>query len=154
MEKSNFEQELRNIAPGLKNQSRENPFTVPDGYFEELPQHIATKIASTNNKLSVFPAFQKILRPVAVAASVLVFAISAFLLLQKSENGNLLSESELMVYENSLAWYSEYQTGVYYDILLDEAEEYEEELDSNAVIEYFMDHHGYNLEYVLVEIDN
>lgn len=49
--------------PLLNTISRENPFKVPDGYFDSLPALIAERIAKENSKPERIVSFKKIFHP-------------------------------------------------------------------------------------------
>lgn len=61
-------------APFLKNMSRENPFKVPDGYFDSFPTIISEKIAAQNSKPGWIIFLQNVFQPKYVIA-MCVFAV-------------------------------------------------------------------------------
>lgn len=54
--------ELKN-APGLRGMKRENPFTVPDGYFDTLSSRIRDRINAPQPKTVWEKLFQPLQRP-------------------------------------------------------------------------------------------
>ncbi|MEO5572101.1 MAG: hypothetical protein ABIT08_12345 [Bacteroidia bacterium] len=69
----NMDDELKD-APLLKSMSRENPFKVPDGYFDSFPTIISEKIAAQNSKPDWAIFLQNVFQPKYVVA-MLVFAV-------------------------------------------------------------------------------
>jgi hypothetical protein len=69
----NMDDELKD-APLLKSISRENPFKVPDGYFDSFPTLISEKIAAQNSKPGWAIFLQNVFQPKYVVA-MSVFAI-------------------------------------------------------------------------------
>ncbi|HKR07260.1 MAG TPA: hypothetical protein VJY62_21680 [Bacteroidia bacterium] len=60
-------------SPLLKNMSRENPFKVPDGYFESFPTIITERITSQRSKPAWIIFLKNVFQPKYVVA-MLVFA--------------------------------------------------------------------------------
>ena len=78
MNSENFKDDELQDAPILKNMSRENPFTVPQGYFDSFPTLMSEKIASHSSKPAWSVFFQKVFRPrFVVTACVLAVAITS-----------------------------------------------------------------------------
>jgi|SRR6185436_4161051 len=71
-EKENMDDELKD-APLLKNMNRENPFKVPEGYFDSFPSIVSERIASQKSKPGWVILFQNIFQPKYVIA-MFVFA--------------------------------------------------------------------------------
>jgi hypothetical protein len=69
----NMHDELKD-APLLKSISRENPFRVPDGYFDSFPTLISEKIAAQNSRPGWIVFLQNVFQPKYVVA-MCVFAI-------------------------------------------------------------------------------
>jgi len=151
MGKDEIKKELQEIAPGIENLRGDNPFGVPQNYFEELPQSIQAKIASEKSKARQ-PVFQRIGIPrfagVAIMAIFLVFAgYFAFFHLSP---GAYFTESDELLYENYLSWYSEFQPDVYYDILMgdEEVASFDDmTFDEDEVLDYLFDYGDYYLDY-------
>ncbi len=160
MEKDNTKKELQEIAPGLARLRKKNSFSLPADYFETLPQHISQKIESQKSrKISLFnlsPLPQMLIT--GIAALLILFAGYQFF--RTSSDQMINGYGDDLVYEEHLAWYSEYQTGVYYDILLSEGETTAEGLDDqiydDQVIEYLTDYQYYYMEQAtdVLEADN
>lgn len=160
MEKDNVKKELEEIAPGLVKLRKSNSYSLPADYFETLPQEISQKIGSgKRTKNSIFnysPVLQTVIT--GIAAVLIIFAGYQLFLTNSNEVINGFADD--LVYEEHLAWYSEYQTGVYYDILLSDAENAAEGLDDqiydDQVIEYLSDYEYYYMEQApdIMEPDN
>jgi len=151
MGKDEIKKELQEIAPGIENLRGNNPFRVPQNYFEELPQSIQAKIASEKPKVSQ-PVFQRIGIPRFAVASIMAVLLlfAGYFAFFHSTSEIYLTESEEMFYENYLAWYSEFQPDVYYDILMtnEEIADFENMiLDEDEVLEYLFDYGDYYFDY-------
>lgn len=112
-------QEDNTFLSGIK---KENPFSVPENYFNELPDMIAQR-KSRNSRISFLPAFEMLLQPkwVAGTLSALVITLVVYVGIFRSHFSQPdMAEYEQAVFENHLAWYSEYQKDFYYDLILEE----------------------------------
>ncbi|MEP7168810.1 MAG: hypothetical protein ABI855_05520 [Bacteroidota bacterium] len=69
-----MEDELKD-SPILKKMSRENPFKVPDGYFDSFPTIISERIASHKSKPGWIIFLQNVFQPKYVVA-MFVFAVA------------------------------------------------------------------------------
>lgn len=74
---------LEELAPGLSKIKKENPFRVPDGYFDKLPMIIQEKITKTKS-VSIWEQFFLLLKQpkysvsLAVATMAIVIALFVF----------------------------------------------------------------------------
>ena len=69
--------ELKDILKNIGD-NRENPFTVPDGYFDEFPSKIQERISSVKGE-SKLARFFTLLKPqLALSLSILAFAIISY----------------------------------------------------------------------------
>lgn len=118
MERENIRKELEDIAPGLAKLGKDNPFHVPADYFETLPQHIQEKISINTGRKSAVPFFSRIPAMVlsTFSAVVLLLAGYFFLVNESGETTGWLAPDSL--FEEHLAWYSEYQPYIYLDMVL------------------------------------
>lgn len=73
MNNENYMDDELKDAPLLKKMSRENPFKVPDGYFDSFPTLISEKIASSHSKPGWIIFLKNVLQPKYVVA-MFVFA--------------------------------------------------------------------------------
>ncbi|TVQ86013.1 MAG: hypothetical protein EA393_12820 [Bacteroidetes bacterium] len=152
MGKNDIKNELREIAPGIEKLRAGNPFQVPHNYFENLPQNIQEKIAKGKSKVSQ-PVFQRIGMPRFVLATIMtvLLVFAGYFAFFHSSPEIYLTESEEIFYENYLAWYSEYQPDVYYDILManEEAADFESLIfDEDEVLDYLFDYGDYYMDYI------
>ena len=49
--------DFKKFAPELSKIKKDNPFKVPDDYFDKLPEAIREKVASVTKKISIFEQF-------------------------------------------------------------------------------------------------
>jgi len=125
-----------NSEHDLQGFSRENPFRVPDGYFDRLPSAMSDRIAQQNRKprftLAIFlkpiPAF--------AAAAVITAGIIAF---------NLLSSSNKPLTKEEITNYV-YQEGIIEDLTDEDILEYaflntsKTDTTSNSEVEMIQDY--------------
>ncbi|MFP4289387.1 MAG: hypothetical protein ACLFQS_09020 [Bacteroidales bacterium] len=156
MKNKEINKELQEIAPGLSNLPNENPFEVPGNYFADLPGQIAQR----QNRPVVHPIFlalNTVFQPRFVTAgltTVVLVLMSYFLFLDSdmsADNNFALYDHES--FDEQLAWYSEYQSEVYYELLyetdpdiitqLPEDPNYQEE----QTIEYLLQYNDYYMDY-------
>lgn len=74
-------------SPELDRTGKENPFLVPDNYFEELPGIISQKIRQANKKTVSLSFRRDLVKALAVAASALLF----YFILHEQKNTVILS---------------------------------------------------------------
>jgi hypothetical protein len=147
MNNDKIEKELLDIAPRLSEMEKKNPFLLPSGYFDELPQHIQQRLETAS--LMKRHSFGRNLIPkLAIAGfSVLLLLSGYFYFLKDSNQESVLLANESF-YEDHFAWYSEYQTDVYYDLIFsayndvgDEAGL--DEISDDHLTEYLLDYDEY-----------
>ncbi len=143
-EKENLKKELNEIAPGLEKLRGNNPFAVPEKYFDTLPQEINEKVTAKSKAQNWVPVFFNAPRLVFSGITVLLILFSGYFLLFNSTSDELNGFADETYFESNMAWYAEYQADVYYDIILDDTsqEELYEELDEEQIIDYLTDY-GY-----------
>lgn len=72
--------ESSNISPRLTKIKRRNPYSVPENYFEELPGRIQEAIHVQKETEPVKPFAFRFIRPqLAIAASIIIFAMLGYL---------------------------------------------------------------------------
>lgn len=155
MKNKDIHNEIKEIAPGLSKLSNENPFEVPADYFTDLPDMIGQR----RSRRSVHPFFavlSYIFQPRLVTAgltAVILILMSYFLI----PGGNMTTDRNLAQYEQQLfdeqlAWYSEYQKDVYYELLYDTDPAADIELPVNEnyqedqTIEYLLQYKDYYMD--------
>ncbi len=124
MENNIIKKELQEIAPELGKLEKENPFSVPVDYFENLPSQVQERIVVSRKK-SLSPGFYSLPRLAfaGFTAVMLLLAGYLFLLRNPSETTNGFADEIYM--SPQMEWYAEYQSDVYYEIILDEYETHE-----------------------------
>lgn len=150
MHNDDINKELRDLAPGLEKLKGDNPFQVPDHYFETLPENISNRIHSTSASTRGAFGFLSLPRLAIITTSILLFAFIGYLFFLNMPSEPYLTEAEQELFDNHLAWYSSYQTDVYYDIIMDtdnETEIQEMEFDEDEVLEYLLSYTGYYLDF-------
>lgn len=150
MQNDDIKKELRDVAPGLENLKGENPFHVPAGYFETLPQSISNRIHSTTSSKKGAFGFITLPRLAVITTAVLLFAFMGYFFYQHMPSEPYLTEAEQELFDNHLAWYSNYQTDAYYDIILDienDSEMTEMVFDEDEVLEYILNYTEYYLDF-------
>lgn len=110
---------LKETAPKLFSVNKENPFEVPENYFENLSDAISGKCTRTDNEKSqhvIKGSFKKVLIPLAIAASViLVILISQ----RKNDNTVVVRTDQFAYFDNMGA--SEYLENLIDNNELDES---------------------------------
>ncbi len=150
MQNDDIKKELRDVAPGLEKLKGENPFHVPAGYFETLPQSISNRIHSTTSSEKGVFGFITLPRLAVITTAVLLFAFMGYFFYQHMPSEPYLTEAEQELFDNHLAWYSNYQTDAYYDIILDienDSEMTEMVFDEDEVLEYILNYTEYYLDF-------
>ena len=116
----NPEEELKNLAPNLSSIIKENPFSVPEDYFEHLSSKLSTKISEPHNVEKNKNAKRMVSRSqfvyIMAAASIAIF-ISVFVLLNRNDSS-----------EN-------YLSGITLEQILEETPEIIESLDDYLLVE-------------------
>ncbi len=148
MEKENIKKELQEIAPHLEKLSKDNPFAVPEQYFDAFPAEVQAKILKTRRK-HADPGFYRVPRLVFAGVAAFMLLLAGYFFLLKDTSQDLNGFADEAFFDPQLEWYAEYQSDVYYDILFDDHEEIEEELYSQSSpedqieIDYLMDYSLY-----------
>jgi len=125
MEKENIKNELREIAPQLEKLGKENPFSVPENYFDTFPTEVQEKILKTKRK-QVYPGFYGLPRLAFAGLTALLLLLAAYFFLLNDTSQELNGFADEAYFDPQLEWYAEYQADVYYDILFDDHDEQEE----------------------------
>ncbi len=155
MKKNDIRKEIQEIAPGLSQLPKHNPFEVPTNYFDVLPSQIDQK----RNRPAIhtfFTVLNIIFQPRFVATgltAVVLLLISYMLFLDPVMNSNNnLAQNDLELFDEQLAWYSEYQSDVYYELLYDTDPDIEMQLfaDQNdqqeQTLEYLLQYKDYYMD--------
>jgi hypothetical protein len=150
MRNDDFNKELRDLAPGLEKLKGDNPFQVPDHYFETLPENISTRIHSTSSSTQGAFGFFTVPRLAIITAAVLLFAFAGYFFYLHVPAETYLTEAEQELYDNHLAWYSNYQTDAYYDIIMEndyDTDTQEMVFDEEEVLDYLLNYTEYYLDF-------
>jgi hypothetical protein len=151
MKNDDINKELRDLAPGLEKLRDENPFHVPADYFEALPESINKRIHSTTSSKEGAFGFITLPRLAVITTSVLLFAFIGYFLFLRMPSEPYLTEAEQELFDNHLAWYSNYQPDAYYDIILDEEQDVvadDFDYSEEEVVEYLLTYTDYYLDYI------
>jgi hypothetical protein len=155
MERENIRKELEDIAPGLARLEKDNVFKVPGDYFETLPQHIQQKINSDTGKNSINWVFSRIPAMVFSTLTAVVFLVAGYFFLLNSSGettGGLAVDS---LFEDHLAYYSEYQPYIYLDMVLSAGHVAEDqnltESRDEHLIDYLVDYEFFFMDQVRTE---
>ncbi len=137
--------ELKNIAPNLSNIKKENPFSVPDNYFDEFPSKIQNEI-SEKEKLPYLKRFLQVLKPnLSLAASITIFALIAVIAVKSfvkdsnTYNNNIADDSEIADIEMF-----DIDDNTIIDIIVEETEtNNDDEIFDDEILDYL----AYNTDY-------
>ncbi len=156
MEKKITNNELHQIAPELNKLRKENPFAVPVDYFQELPQSIQQSISKEKKPSPVVSFFSNPRFVLSGITTFLVIIFAGYFYFIKEASNGLNNQDWVM---DELAWYSDYQTDVYYDMVLSLEDNQVEEtpdldLTDEQIIDYLLDYSYYLVDYPAVEIDS
>lgn len=147
MEKDYIKKELREIAPQLEKLSKENPFSVPENYFDAFPSEVQEKILKSRRK-QTNPGFYGVPRLAFIGVTALLLLVAGYFFLLKESSQDLNGFANEAYFDPQLEWYAEYQSDVYYDILFDEYEVQEEPITQSSVedqieMDYLIDYSLY-----------
>lgn len=148
MEKDNVKKELREIAPHLEKLSKENPFSVPENYFDAFPSEVQEKILKSRRK-QTDPGFYGVPRLAFIGVTAVMLLVAGYFFLLKDTSQDLNGFADEAYFDPQLEWYAEYQSDVYYDIIFDDYEEPQEEtMTQNSVedqieMDYLIDYSLY-----------
>lgn len=117
----------------LEDIPKNNPFSVPDGYFEKLPGVIQARVAEGTQKQSR-PFFQYALRVALPVVALVIVAVVYFMPSTRENYNDILASVDT---EQLTAYLEESDLTV--DELLDEAELDEESIEAIEAEVYFND---------------
>lgn len=104
-----------NFEPDLKGFNKENPFRVPDGYFDRFPMKMSERINQEKSRFT-FP-FPSLLKPIPMfATAAVVITVGVFGLKTLTKSDETLSEEEISNYV--------YQEGIIDELTEEELIEY------------------------------
>jgi len=136
--------ELEAIAPTLSKIKRDNPFEVPEGYFENLPRLVSDRIKEHSTSHTV-PIRTLVVRWTAIAASIALIAAVAFVL---NNNTAPTVNTDLALLDAEEIAEALVSDGAYavdeedlVEMLIEEDEFYagDEESSSDDIIDYLID---------------
>lgn len=151
MKNDDINKELKELAPGLEKLKVDNPFTVPQDYFENLPQQIGDQIHAPGSERRPMFEFFSLPRLALVVSSFLLILFAGYLVWVNFPSEPMLTKAEQEVYEQHLAWYSNYQPNAYYDIIFDTEQDVvteDFEYSEEEVVEYLLTYTDYYLDYI------
>jgi hypothetical protein len=151
MKNDDINKELKELAPGLEKLKGDNPFTVPRDYFENLPHQIGDRINAPGSERPPLFEFFTLPRLALVVSSFLLILFAGYLVWVNFPSEPMLTEAEQEVYDQHLAWYSNYQPDAYYDIILDTEQDViteDFEYSEEEVVEYLLTYTDYYLDYI------
>lgn len=85
----------------LENNNKNNPFRVPENYFDNFHKEMMNKIESTGEKAKIVPLWKKVLPWSAIAAAVCGIIFSVNIFMNSTESSDLLSSSTDKVQKGS-----------------------------------------------------
>ena len=115
---------------------KKNPFSVPEGYFENLPQLIQAKIPPVTEKEPIIVKSWNWQLTFSSIAAMLVIAVLFWVTLPKMQ-GNLGNEPLSGISDNSIIEYLEEQNISYYD--LSEHQVVQSAFESDSTIMNYLD---------------
>lgn len=147
MEKDFIKKELREIAPQLEKLSKENPFSVPENYFDAFPSKVQEKILKSRKKQNK-PRFYGIPQLAFIGITAVMLLVAGYFFLLKDTSRDLNGFADEVFFDPQLEWYAEYQSDVYYDILFDDLNEQEETITHSSAedqieMDYLIDYSLY-----------
>jgi hypothetical protein len=120
-DKENIQDNLKETAPNLYSINKENPFDVPENYFETLSDVLIEKCVQSEKQSTarvIHISFRKILIPLAVAASLILIVLIS----HRKNDSNPVNTVQYAYYTNN-------GTSEYLDYLIDN-----NELDESLII--------------------
>jgi hypothetical protein len=90
----NFEDELKHFVPNLFEINKENPFNVPDEYFDELPAMISAKIHEKSSAQKQIILFNpKLYIPLSIGIAAIIILLMVFIMpeIKTKKNNNMMA---------------------------------------------------------------
>ena len=117
-ETKNFRQEEFEFSQELEILRTQNPFRVPENYFEHLPADIQKRKSLGNLSLSPgMVLFSYKVRRYAVGLAICASVLLLFFLDDSARQNHLSADTELF-YNDYLDWYADYQQVDVYELIL------------------------------------
>jgi len=147
-EAKNIEPESYDINPELAKLRSQNPFSIPENYFEHLPQEIQNRKSISSMPLSSVMASisgRVVGYAVGLTICACIFVTSLFLFNNSGNQSYLATDIELF-YVDYLNWYSDYlQVDIYEFTLAENNWSGDVSVDvNNQVFEYFFSYSFYD----------
>lgn len=146
-------QELRELSPDLYKVSRDNPFEVPPGYFEQLSQDVNTRIIEKANPKGILGIRSAFPRLIFVTATLLLLVVAGYFIINDSAEQVFNGYAEEMLYEEYFGWYADYQFIDMMDLLDDHQPDHfsndqplAQMSDDDMMMDYLMYYENYFLE--------
>ncbi len=139
--------EMKNIAPKLSNIKKENPFKIPEGYFDNFSSRLSEKIHGGETR-GFYKKYVLTLKPYLVAAALIVAVIITGKILynmyyhesnigdlKSSEIADLISEDAYYLSEESI------MNIIYENDIAEEDKKPDDDNDkmTNEIIDYLID---------------
>lgn len=150
MDKKNTDQELFKIAPKLSELGKENPFLLPSGYFDELPQQIQQRLENAPERTSLLFGLIRSPKMVFAGMSLFLLLLLGYHIFLNDSKEELPIFANEFFFDDHLAWYSEYQPEAYYEMIFSEYEETDDawgidDLTDDQLTEYLLEYDEYFL---------
>jgi len=129
------QQEGFDISPELEKLRTQNPFRIPQNYFEHLPIDIQNRKRNSSfarSSVLTFVSGRVVGYAAGVAICVCVFVAGLFLLENSGNQSYMASDTELF-YDDYLNWYSDYQQVDVYEFILAENIWYDDVKDDEDI---------------------
>lgn len=100
MNENNYIDDELKDSPLLKSMNRENPFKVPDGYFDSFPTIISERIAVQNSKPGWIILLQNIFRPKYIVAMFVFAAALASGIVYFNQHTTITDQEIILSYDD------------------------------------------------------
>ncbi len=146
-----IKKEIKENAPELSKFSKQNPFEVPENYFQELNKNIKDNITSEKSSKIIPLRTRKILAYAASIAIIITLGFYSFIMLQKDDT-NIFADANDELIEFYFTYLIENDEISYFDIVdLEENDyfesseylfknEYIDKISDDAFMEYLIDY--------------
>jgi len=157
MEKELFHNELKRVAPQLEKLREQNPFLVPEDYFETFPEQIQSKISAkqsaTHTRFAIkFGILQKLM---VSSIAVVLLALAGYQFFLTDHGDSFMGSADQIWIEEHMDWYADYEADVFYDLLFSYYEPFDEDelFTDEAIVDYLLEKDYYFIEQVLFNYD-
>ncbi|MFH2141833.1 MAG: hypothetical protein ABIJ97_05390 [Bacteroidota bacterium] len=135
--------DLKNIAPKLFSAKKENPFIVPENYFENFSSVIQDKIEVSGNNKGWQKIYHFIKPQLKLAAGFILFALFAAIIVYSIGKGKLgenekISNNEIII-DDELQLYGISDDDQIISVLIEEEYSTTDTLSSEEIVNYLVD---------------